>query len=95
MVEAPCNVSARGFWSAGQLAFLGKRVLNPSTSRYENQNLRKSYKSNVKDKNQAYNQRIQEAEHDTFTPLVMSPTDGMGRESMKFFAGLSKMVPDK
>ena len=61
--EARCNVSASGFWFAGQVAYLDVRVFNPNARRYVNQNLRKSYEINEKEKKRAYNERVQEIEH--------------------------------
>ena len=34
--EAPCDVNARGFWSASQVAFLNVSVFNPNPNRYVN-----------------------------------------------------------
>ena len=34
-------------------------------------------------------------ENDTFTPLVMSATGVMGRESSKFYSGLSELISEK
>ena len=36
-----------------------------------------------------------QVEHGTFTPLVMSTTGGMGRESRKFYARLSEMISEQ
>ena len=33
-----------------------------------------------------------QVEHGTFTPLVMSETGGMGRESSKFYTRLSELI---
>ena len=48
--EARCDVSARGFWSAGQVAFLDVKVFNPNANRYVNQSLNKTYEINEKEK---------------------------------------------
>ena len=56
--EARCDVSARGFWSAGQVAFLDVRVFNPNANRYVNQSLKKTYEINEKEKKRAYNERV-------------------------------------
>ena len=87
--EAHCDFSARGFWSAGQVAFLDIRVFN----RYANQSLSKSYEIKEKQKKRAYNQRVQKVQHDTFTSLVMSATGGIGRTCKKLYSRLS--VSDK
>ena len=82
--EARCDVSTRGFWSAGQAAFLDVRVFNPNANRHVNQSLKKIHEINEKEKKRAYNERVQEIEHDSFTPIVMSATGSMTRECSKF-----------
>ena len=54
--EARCDVSARGFWSAGQVVFLVVRVFNPNANGYVNQSLKKTYKINEKEKKRAYDE---------------------------------------
>ena len=48
-------------------------------ARYVNQDLSKSFETNEKEKKRADNERIQNIEHGTFTPLVFACTGGMGR----------------
>ena len=79
--QARVDISARGFWLTGQVAFFDVRVFIPTAKRYVNQELRKSYEVNEKEKKRQYNERILQVEHGTFTPLVMSTTGGMGHES--------------
>ena len=93
--EARCDVSARGFWVAGQVAFFDMRIFNPTATRYSNQSLAKSYEVNEKEKKKAYGERIFQIEHGSFTPIVMSATGGMARESKKFFSRLAAMIADK
>ena len=83
--EARLDICARSFWEAGQIAFFDVRVFNPTAKRYANQEISKSYDINEKEKKKLYNERILQVEHGSFTPLVMSATGGMSRESKKFF----------
>ena len=92
--EARLDVSARGFWIAGQMAFFDVRVFNPNAKRYANQELSKAYDINEKEKKKQYNERILQVEHGSFTPLVMSATGGMGREGRRFYARLSEMLSE-
>ena len=48
--QARVGVSARGFWLTGQVAFFDVRVFNTTVKRYVNQELRKSYEVNEKEK---------------------------------------------
>ena len=41
--ELRVDVAARGFWVAGQMAFLDVRVFNPMARRYSAQNIQHSY----------------------------------------------------
>ena len=93
--EARCDVSARGFWSAGQLAFLDIRVFNPTAKRYSNQSLTRCYEANEKEKKKSYNERILQVDHGTFTPIVLSATGGMGREAAKLYRRLAEMIAEK
>ena len=56
--QARVDISARGFWLTGQVVFFDVRVFNPTAKRYVNQELRKSYEVNEKEKNKQYNERI-------------------------------------
>ena len=89
------DVCARGFWQAGQMAFFDVRVFNPKAKRYAKQELSKTYQFNEKEKKRLYNEQIMQVKHGTFTPLVMSATGGMGRESSEFYSLLSELVSEK
>ena len=93
--EARLDISSRGFWVSGQMAFCDVRVYNPLAKRYGNMELMKCYTLNEKEKKKAYNNRINEVEHGTLTPLVFSATGGMSRECRKFYSRLSQMLSDK
>ena len=69
-------------------------AFNRTAKRYVNQE-RKSYEVNEKEKKKQYKERILQVKHGTFTPLVMSATGGMGRESRKFYARLSEVISKK
>ena len=93
--DARLDISVRGFWIAGQMAFFDVRVFNPNAKRYANQELSKAYEINEKEKKKQYNERVLQVEHGSFTPLVMSATGGMGREGRKFYARLCEMLAEK
>ena len=93
--EVRLDISARGFWQAGQMAFLDVRVFNPNAKRYANIELSKAYEINEKEKKKTYNERILQVEHGSFTPLEMSATGGMSRECKKFYSRLAEMICKK
>ena len=70
-------------------------MFNPSAKRYANQEFRKSYEVNEKEKKKQCNERILQVKHRTFTPLVISATGGMGHENQKFYARPSEMISEK
>ena len=46
-------------------------------------------------KKREYGDRVREAELASFTPLVFSPTGGMGREGTVFYRRLANLLADK
>ena len=82
--EVRLDISVRGFWEAGQMAFLDVRVFNPNAKRYANIELSKAYEINEKEKKKTYNKRILRVEH-----------GGMSRECKKFYSRLAEMISKK
>ena len=93
--EVRLDISARGFWQAGQMAFLDVRVFNPNAKRYANIELSKAYEINEKEKKKTFNERIHQVEHGSFPPLVMSATIGMSRECKIFYSRHAEMICKK
>ena len=48
-----------------------------------------------REKKRAYDQRICEVEHSSFSPLIFSATGGMGREATCFYKRLASMLAHK
>ena len=71
------------------------RVFNPNARRSAKQELSKTHQLNEKEKKRLHNERIILIEHGTFTPLVMSATGGIGRESSTFYSRLSELISEK
>ena len=63
--------------------------------RYGSQELTKAYEINEREKKRHYNEQILEVEHGSFTLLVMTTLDGMGREASKFYSRLSGSIAEK
>ena len=51
--------------------------------------------SAMKMKKRAYNQRVREVEHATFTPLVFSATGGLGIQVSTFYKRLASLLVEK
>ena len=60
------------------------RVFDPNACRYRNKSLQQCHFMNEQEKKRAYNEKILQIEHGTFTPLVFSINGSMGRECQKF-----------
>ena len=93
--EVRLDISACGFWQAGEMAFLDVRVFNPNTKQYANIELSKAYEIKEKEKKKTYNKCILQVEHGSFTPLVMLATGGMSCEWKKFYSHLAEMICKK
>jgi predicted exporter len=53
------------------------------------------YRTHEREKKRAYEQRVREVEHSSFTPLVLSATGGMGKEATTFFKRLASHLAEK
>jgi len=60
-----------GFWNTShEQAFLSVRVFNSLAKNHFNQSLSSCYRKNENEKKRAYEERVRNVEHGTFTPLV-------------------------
>ena len=57
--------------------------------------LQQCHVMNEQEKKRAYNERILQIDHDTFTPLRFSIYGIMGRECQKFYSRLEQMIAEK
>ena len=90
------DVSANGVWGGRfEKTFFDVRVFNPHAPSNKNLTPSACYRKHEREKKRAYEQRIREVEHSSFTPLVLSATGGMGREATSFYKRLSSMLAQK
>ena len=87
--KARIDIRARGFWGRRQQAFYDLWIFNPNASRYCSKSLQQCYVVNEQEKKRAYNERILQIDHGTFTPLVFS-IKGSIRECQKFYLLLAQ-----
>ena len=93
---ARLDVSANGVWGGRfQKTFFDMRVFNPLAPSNRNQAPVAVYRKHELEKKRAYQQRIQEVEHSSFTPLVLSATGGMGNEATIFYKRLVSLLAQK
>ena len=76
---ARLDIVAQSFWGRDrQSAFFDVRVFNPYAPCYRNSSLAQCYRKNELEKKRAYEERVHEVEHGSFSPLVFSAAGGMG-----------------
>ena len=93
---ARLDIAANGFWG-GRLErmFLDVRVFNPIAPSNRRTSLDKCFSKHEKEKKRAYEQRVCEIEHASFTPLVMSATGGLAKEATNFYKRLASLLAEK
>ena len=90
--SARLDVRARGFWRRGQNAFIDVRVTNPGAATQSQKSIEKILQEHEREKKRAYNERIMNVEHGTFTPLVFTVLGGMGQENEKYHKHLADKI---
>ena len=91
------DISAKGFWG-GQFkkTYFDVRVFNPhAPSNRQCSSLSSCYRKYESLKKRAYQQRIREVEHASFTPLVLSATGVMAGEATVFYKRLVSCLATK
>ena len=71
------------------------RVFNPFSKTNRNTTLRKCYRKHELEKKRAYERRVLEIEHASFTPLVLSASGGFASEATTFYRRLASMLANK
>ena len=93
---ARLDVAADGFWgSRFERAFFDVRVFNPYAPSNKRSTLQACYRKHENTKKRAYDQRIREVEHGTFSALVFSSTGGMGRQAITTYKRLASLIAEK
>ena len=64
-------------------------MFNPHAASNRNTTIERCYTKHEKEKKRAYEQRVREIEHASFTPLVMSASGGFAKEATNFYKMLA------
>ena len=92
---ARLDVAASGFWGGRyERAFFDVWIFNPHAAS-NRQPISTCYRKHEKTKKRAYEQRVREIEHGSFTPLVLSATGGMGNAATICYKRLASMIATK
>ena len=92
---ARLDIAASGFWGGRHdRAFFDVRVFNPHTTSNQ-QPIATCYRKHENSKKRDYEQRVREIERGSFTPLVLSPTGGLGNAAKVCYSRLASMLATK
>ena len=93
---ARLDVKAQGFWGdRRQYAFFDVRVFNPLAPSNRRLPLPQCFRSHEKEKRRAYDQRVREVEHGSFTPLVFTAMGGMGKAAKVAYGRIAALIAAK
>ena len=93
---ARLDIAADGFWGGRrERSFFDVRVFNPHAPSNCQQSLAGTYRKHERAKIRAYEERVREVEHGSFTPLVMSLTGGCGNAASVVYKRLASMLAEK
>ena len=93
---ARLHIVAESFWGRDQQpAFFDVKVFNPLAPSYRNTSLSKCYRRNELEKRRAYDERIREVKHGSFSPLVFSTAGGVGATANVVYNRIASLIADK
>ena len=93
--DARTDVRARGFWRQGQNAFFDVRVTNANCESQQNMTTEAVLRKHEQEKKRAYNRRVMEVEHGSFTPLVFTTSGVMSYECTRYHKALAEKLSEK
>ena len=87
---------AESFWGRDrQRTFFDVQVFNPFAPTHRNTSLAQCYRRNELKKKRAYDERVIEIEHASFSPLVFSTSGGMGTTAAVVYKRLASLIAEK
>ena len=93
---ARLDIAANGFLGGTfERTFFDVRVFNPHAPSNRHTQLSSCYRKHEQMKKSAYEERIREVEHASFTPLVISATGGLANEASTFYKRLASLLASK
>ena len=90
--DSRLDVKARGFYRQGQTAFFDIRIAHLNAESNKNLSTEKILARHENEKKRAYNRRVLETEHGSFTPLVFGSNGAMGRECATYHKLLAQKI---
>ncbi len=93
---ARLDIAANGFWGGRfERTYFDVRVFNPHAPSSRQTRMPTCYRRHEAVKKRAYEQRVREVEHASFTPLVLSATGGLANEATSFYERLASRLATK
>ena len=93
---ARLDIVATNFWGRDrQRAFFDVRVFNPSAQSYRDTSMPQCYRRNELEKKRAYDERVREIEHASFSPLVFCTSGGMAPTATVVYKRIASMISSK
>ena len=93
---ARLDIAASGFWGGRfERSYFDVRVFNPHAASNRQTQLSSTYRRHENVKRRAYEQRIREVEHASFTPLVMSLTGSLDHAATITYKRLGSLLTEK
>ena len=94
--EASLDIKAQGLWGdCHQCTFFDVRIYNPFAQTHKNKPLSSVYVAQEREKRRAYEQRITEVEHGSFTPLILSACGSMAKSATTTYKRLATLLVEK
>ena len=93
---ARLDIAAKGLWGGrSERIYFDVQVFNPHAPSNCQSNVLACYRKHEKEKKRAYEQRICEIEHSSFTPLVMASTGSLGATASLTYKCLATLLAVK
>ena len=90
------DIVAENCWGGDrQRSFFHVRVFNPLAQTYQNTSLAQCFQRNELEKRRAYDERVREIEHGSFSPLVFSTSGSMRPTATVVYKRLASMIAEK
>ena len=71
------------------------RVFNPYTPSHHGTTLAQRYRRNEQEKKRAYEEKVREVEHGSFSPLIFSTSIGMGPIATVVYKRIATLIAEK
>ena len=93
---ARLDIKAQKFWDKSKKStFFDVRIFNSHAPANCTSSTDACYRRHEREKRRAYEQRVLEVEHGTFTPLVLSTSGGWGPSATVAFKRLAGLISEK